>query len=114
MFKKVIKWTAISLGTIIGGPLIVAFSLGVYEGHQANIALDLVEADFDEYLEMTDQCGEITSQADYNNAPECKQVCGTFFHCRNEYLKMEYDIMLAVDEYNAEFYEPDEQKKVDL
>ena len=78
MFKKVIKWTAISLGTIIGGPLIVAFSLGVYEGPQANIALDLVEADFDEYL------------------------------------KMEYDIMLAVDEYNAEFYEPDEQKKVDL
>jgi hypothetical protein len=114
MFKKVIKWTAISLGTIIGGPLIVAFSLGVYQGYQEVLEIEALEAELDEYLAMTDQCGEITSQVEYNNAQECKQVCGTFFDCRHEYLMMEYGISMAVDEFHSDVYEPVDDKKLDL
>ena len=117
MFQKFIKRTAIVLGVIAIVPVgifIAGFSYGAYQGYQEVLEIEAMEAELDEYLAITDQCGEITSQADYNNAPECKQVCGTFFDCRHEYLKLEYDISMAIEDFDTDVYEPIDEKKVDL
>ena len=117
MFQKVIKRTAIVLGVIASIPaglFIAGFSYGAYLGYQEVLAIEAMEDDFEAYLALTDRCGEIETKAEYDEVLECKNVCGTFFECRNEYLMMEYDISMAIDEYDTENYLPAGEKKVDL
>ena len=117
MFQKVIKRTAIALGILASVPagiFVVGFTIGAYEGYQEYVELEAMEDDFEAYLALTDRCGEIETKAEYDEVLECKNVCGTFFECRNEYLMMEYDISMAIDEYDTENYLPAGEKKVDL
>ena len=87
-----------------------AFGIGVYQGYEQVKAVEANVGLFEAYLEDYGQCGEYTSESEWNADPNCSIICDSYFECRNDYLKIaeavEQEIAtLQNDTYTFEEYE---------
>ena len=87
-----------------------AFGIGVYQGIervadvQDNVGL------FEAYLEDYGQCGEYTSESEWNADKNCAVICDSYFECRNDYLQIQHAVenefaKLQENTYSFEEYE---------
>jgi len=111
--RKLIKRCAIALALVLALPtaFIGYFGvLGFYQGWQAEAAYDEQIDSFEAYTVRMFHCGEIENENDYNAEPICRERCGSFFECRNDYLIMEErigneSVILHEDAYTEAEYE---------
>jgi len=90
--RKLIKRCAIALALVLALPTAFvgsAFIYGVYQGFQEVTAYEEQVAQFEAYTARMSHCGEIEDEDGYNAEPICRERCGSFFECRNDYLIME-------------------------
>jgi hypothetical protein len=108
-----IKKCAIALALVLALPTAFfgsALVVGIYRGSQDLAAYDEQIDSFEAYTVRMFHCGEIENENDYNAEPICRERCGSFFECRNDYLIMEErigneSVILHEDAYTEAEYE---------
>ena len=88
-----------------------AFGIGVYQGYEQVKTVEANVGLFEAFLKDYGQCGEYTSESEWNADPNCSIICTSYFECRNDYLKIEAAVEQEYATLHNETYTFDEYEE---